>query len=106
MANEFIIKRGYISQGNSSITGSLTVTGELFTNIEQWTFDFTDALNITIYADDNFSISEITNILNTPTITIEVNDVSYTLGNPISLGDKIYIESDINSVVKLKIVKS
>jgi hypothetical protein len=27
MANEFIIKRGYISQGDSSITGSLVVTG-------------------------------------------------------------------------------
>jgi hypothetical protein len=27
MANEFVIKRGYISQGDSSITGSLVVTG-------------------------------------------------------------------------------
>jgi hypothetical protein len=27
MTNEFVIKRGYISQGDSSITGSLVVTG-------------------------------------------------------------------------------
>ena len=27
MASEFVIKNGYFSQGNSNITGSLTVTG-------------------------------------------------------------------------------
>jgi hypothetical protein len=82
-----------------------TMTGEIVTTIERWTFDFMDKLDITIYADDNFSIDEITNIVDTPTITIEVNDVLYTLGNVIALGDKIKITSDIASVVKLKIVK-
>lgn len=82
-----------------------TMTGELITAIERWTFDFMDKLDITIYADDNFIIDEITNIVDTPTITIEVNDVSYTLGDAIALGDKIKITSDIASVVKLKIVK-
>lgn len=86
------------------LTGG-TITGQLNVNIQNWTFDFMEALNITIYADDNYSIDEITNIVNVPTITIEVNDLPYTLGNPILLGDKIYIESDINSVIKIKIVK-
>lgn len=86
------------------LTGGI-ITGQLNVNIQNWTFDFMEALNITIYADDNYSIDEITNIVNVPTITIEVNDLPYTLENPILLGDKIYIESDINSVIKIKIVK-
>ncbi len=87
------------------ITGSLFVNGEIFSNIEKWTFDFMDGLNITIYADDNYSIDEVINVVGTPTITIELNDLPYTLGDPINLGDKIYIESNVNSVVKLKIIK-
>jgi len=82
-----------------------TMTGEIITAIERWTFDFMDKLDITIYADDNFIIDEIDNIVDTPTITIEVNDVSYTLGDAIALGDKIKITSDIASVVKMKIIK-
>jgi hypothetical protein len=82
-----------------------TLTGELITTIERWTFDFMDKLDITIYADDNLSIDEVTNIVASPTISIEVNDVVYTLTNPIVLGDKIKIISNIPSVVKLKIVK-
>ena len=82
-----------------------TLTGELITTIERWTFDFMDKLDITIYADDNLSIDEVTNIVASPTISIEVNDVVYILGNPITLGDKIKIISNIPSVVKLKIVK-
>jgi len=82
-----------------------TMSGEIVTAIERWTFDFMDKLDITIYADDNFIIDEIDNIVDTPTITIEVNDVSYTLGDAIALGDKIKITSDIASVVKMKIIK-
>ena len=29
MANEFVIKNGYFSQGNSNVTGSLQVTGSV-----------------------------------------------------------------------------
>lgn len=94
----------FVFNGDLTVTGG-TITGELNVNVQHWTFDFMDALNITIYADDSFSIDEITNIVAIPTITIEVNDLPYTLGNSISLGDKIYIESDINSVIKIKIVK-
>ena len=34
MANEFIIKNGYFSQGNSNITGSLTVTGGVTASLQ------------------------------------------------------------------------
>jgi lipopolysaccharide assembly outer membrane protein LptD (OstA) len=90
---------------NFVVTSESTFEGEVFIKIERWTFDFMEALNTTIYADNNYSIDEVTNVVGTPIITIEVNNLPYTLGDSISLGDKIYIESDINSVVKLKIVK-
>lgn len=86
----------------SGITNSDLI---LKTGVERWTFDFMDAQSIIIYADDNFSINQIQNIVNSPTITITVNNSTYTLGNPISLADEIEISSDIQSVVKLEIVK-
>lgn len=92
-------------QVNDDTKFNVNTEGEVFQKVERWTFDFMDALDITIYADDNYSIDEIDNIVGTPTITIEVNDNPYTLGDPISLGDKVYIESDINSVIKIKLVK-
>lgn len=79
--------------------------GETFTKIERWTFDLTENTLFKLYAEDNYSIDEITNIVGSPTITILVNSSAYTLGIPISLGDEIEIMSDIPSVIKLKIVK-
>jgi len=34
MPNEFVIKNGYFSQGNSNITGSLTVTGGVTASLQ------------------------------------------------------------------------
>jgi len=83
----------------------LEVSGEVLPSVENWTFDFTDGLGITIYADDNFTITEISNILNSPKIDIKVNNINYNLGDPINLGSRIDIQSNIQSVIKLKIVK-
>jgi hypothetical protein len=83
----------------------LEVSGEVLPSVEKWTFDFTDGLGITIYADDNFTITEISNILNSPKIDIKVNNINYNLGDPINLGSRIDIQSNIQSVIKLKIVK-
>lgn len=84
---------------------TINLIGDVIYSITYATFDFMDALSIIVYADDNFSITEIQDIVNSPVITIEVNDVSYTLGDNITLGDKISIVSSINSVVKLKFEK-
>jgi hypothetical protein len=61
--------------------------------------------SLEIYADDNFTITEISNILNSPKIDIKVNNINYNLGDPINLGSRIDIQSNIQSVIKLKIVK-
>ena len=91
--------------GIVNVTGDLDVSQEVTVGIERWTIDLTEALDYTLYATESLEITEIDNIVGTPTITILVNDVTYTLGNAIVSGDKIDIISDIQSVIKLKIEK-
>lgn len=88
---------------NDDVKVSVTTEGELYTQIERWTIDLMDSLSTTIYASESLSITIIENIVNSPTTTIEVNDVVYILGDPIVSGDKIDIIVDVASVIKLKI---
>lgn len=71
-----------------------------------WTVDFTDDIFSTLlYAPYNLTITSITNVLNTPTVSIFVNDVAYTLGNTINIGDEIKVVVDGISVINLNIIK-
>lgn len=118
MANEFIIKNGFHSKGNSEITGSLTVstsitaTSASFTHISGtisnmiWTVDFTDGeLNTILYAPYNLSIDSIDNVYNSPTSSISSSGSPYTLGNAITTGEPIDITVSTGSVINLNIIR-
>jgi hypothetical protein len=51
------------------------------------------------------TITSVSNVLNAPTITIQDDNVSYTLGNTIAIGSKITITATTASVVNLNITK-
>ena len=118
MANEFIIKNGFHSKGNSKITGSLTVstsitaTSASFTHISGtisniiWTVDFTDGeLNTILYAPYNLAINSVTNVYNSPTSSISSSGSPYTLGNAITTGEPIDITVSTGSVINLNITR-
>lgn len=67
----------------------------------KYTIELIDALTTDFYAPYNLSIDSVTNILNAPTITIQDDGVSYTLGNTIASGSKITITANTASVVTL-----
>ena len=71
----------------------------------KWTFDFTELQEETVSAPKNLSIDSVETELGTATITIEVNDVAYTLGNPIDKWDEIKVTSDIPVVLILNVTK-
>lgn len=72
---------------------------------ENWTIELVDAQEVDFYAPYNLQINSIQNILNTPTISLFDDDVSYTLGSTISSGSKITVSADTSSVVTLKVTK-
>jgi len=67
----------------------------------KFTIELIDALTTDFYAPYNLSIGSVTNILNSPTITIQDDGVAYTLGNTIASGSKITITANTASVVTL-----
>lgn len=86
-------------------TNSVWINKEItgVTSNQTWTIDFMESLTIDIYQTTPFKILSINNIINQPTITILVNNTTYTLGQQINSGDKITITSNINSVILLNI---
>jgi hypothetical protein len=71
-----------------------------------WTLDFTDGvLTTTLYAAYNLTIDSVTNVLNSPTTTITVEGLPYTLGNPITLGESIEVTVSTGSVINLNITQ-
>jgi hypothetical protein len=67
----------------------------------KFTIELIDALTTDFYAPYNLSIGSVTNILNSPTITIQDDGVAYTLGNTIASGSRITITANTASVVTL-----
>ena len=106
-----VIGEGVTSRGtNTTLIGTDNTTdtylrGELHVDVERWTIDLTEDLNFTLYATEDLAITEIDNIVGTPSIIILLNSTSYTLGDPIVSGDQIDIIVDVPSVIKLKIEK-
>jgi hypothetical protein len=71
----------------------------------KYTIELIDALTVDFYAPYNLSIGSVTNILNSPTITIQDDGVAYTLGNTIASGSRITITANTASVVTLNVTR-
>ena len=71
----------------------------------QYTIELIDALTVDFYAPYNMAITSVSNVLNSPTITIQDDNVAYTLGATIAIGSKITITASTASVVNLNITK-
>jgi hypothetical protein len=72
----------------------------------QYTIELIDALTVDFYAPYNMSIDAVTNIKNSPTITLKKEGVAYTLGGSISTGNKITVTASVAGVVNLTISKT
>jgi hypothetical protein len=68
------------------------------------TIELDSTLTNFFYAPRNLKINSTTNINGTPTVTIKVNNVSYTLGASILRGALITLNSNVIGVVNLNIV--
>jgi hypothetical protein len=86
------------------IDAPLTITrssGDVTILYPKFTIELVNALSVDFYAPYNLSIDTITNILNSPSITIYDDGVLYTLTNTIAVGSKITVVSSTASVVTL-----
>jgi len=81
-------------------TNNLTC-GDAIIKKPKITVELVDALTVNFYNRYNLTIDSITNVLNSPTITIQDDNVAYTLGNTIASGSKITITASTASVVVL-----
>lgn len=74
-------------------------------NPEVWTVELIDAQSVDFYSPYNLIISSSSNVLNSPTIQIKDDNVTYQFGNTISAGSKITVNSSIASVINLNILR-
>lgn len=68
-----------------------------------FTVELIDELDVTFYAPYDLKINSITLISGTGTITIEVNNTPYTLGNVITQGSAIKVTTNTASVINLNV---
>ena len=66
-----------------------------------FTVELMDYLSQDFYAPFNLQIDTVTPIVNSPTTTLAVNDIVYTLGNSISVGSKITVSLNTAGVINL-----
>jgi hypothetical protein len=71
-----------------------------------YTIELIAALTVDFYAPYNMKINTISNILNSPTTTIQDDNVAYTLTNTIAAGSKITVTVNTAAVVNLNITKA
>lgn len=71
-----------------------------------YTIELIDALTVDFYAPYDLKINSVTDILNTPTTTIDDDNVAYVLGATIAAGSKITVTVNTASVVNLNITKA
>lgn len=71
----------------------------------QYTIELVSALTVDFYAPYAMSIDSVSNVLNSPTITLQDDGVSYTLGNTIAIGSKVTVTASVAGVVNLNITK-
>lgn len=101
-------KHGFAPKANSSLNGGyLEING----TSAQWvgiiyTIELIAALTVDFYAPYNMKINSVTNILNSPTTTIQDDNVAYVLGATIAAGSKITVTVNTAAVVNLNITKA
>jgi len=71
-----------------------------------YTIELIAALTVDFYAPYNMKINSVTNILNSPTTTIQDDNVAYVLGATIAAGSKITVTVNTAAVVNLNITKA
>ena len=71
----------------------------------QYTIELIDALTVDFYAPYNMTIDSVTNIKNSPTITLKKEGATYTLGTSITAGNKITVTASVAGVANLTISK-
>ena len=71
-----------------------------------YTIELIDALTVDFYAPYDLKINSVTDILNTPTTTIDDDGVAYVLGATIASGSKVTVTVDTAAVVNLNITKA
>jgi len=72
----------------------------------KYTIELMDALTVDFYAPYNMSIDSVTNIKNSPTITLQDDGAAYTLGATIAVGSKITVTASVASVVTLNVTRA
>jgi nitrogen fixation protein len=96
----------YISNPTGGSSLQYQASNQLWVNSGiQYTIELIDALTVNFYAPYQMTITSVSNVLNAPTITIQDDNVAYTLGNTIAIGSKITITATTASVVNLNITK-
>lgn len=110
-----------ISGGGGAPTASMipynnSLSGLTATNVQDaidelaidlvYTIELVDALTVDFYAPYDLKINTVSNVLNSPIITIDDDGVAYTLTNTILIGSKVTVTADIASVVNLNITKA
>jgi len=81
-------------------------TGLWFNSGIVYTVELIDALTVDFYAPYDLKINTISNVLNSPTITILDDGTSYTLTNTIAIGSKITVTANTAAVINLNINKA
>ena len=71
---------------------------------ETYTVELIDALTVDFYADSDKQIHSITEVLNSTTITLEDDGVTYVMGDTIDMGSKITVTTDSACVINLNII--
>lgn len=71
-----------------------------------YTVELIDALTVDFYAPYDMKINSVSNVLNSPTTTIDDDGVSYTLTDTIAIGSKVTVTVDTAAVVNLNITKA
>jgi hypothetical protein len=85
--------------------GALSSADWIKFNSIMYTIELMDALTVDFYAPYNMSIDAVTNIRNSPTITLQDDGVAYTLGGTIAVGSKVTVTASVAGVCNLTISK-
>jgi hypothetical protein len=70
-----------------------------------YTIELIDALTVDFYAPYDLKINSISNVLNSPSVTLQDDGAAYTLTNTISIGSKITVAVNTAAVINLNITK-